>query len=242
MLGGGETVLRAIREKDARRIGPFHVTPAIVVTSYSGHEDFVGKMYDLGASGFMSKPIRGSHERLLDKVRVALDRVGRGTHAGCAALAVAPEPAKATGAEGNEELGTARSGGIAAQLGATSFAEIAMKATDGHTLRITCRRKRVHATYIDLGLATKTRKTTREWAVLQDVCEGHGTFRWKTYGSFNNAKQRVFVLAKKLKTAFGLEDDPVSSVPSGRWVAGEVLREHGALAEERRGRAEVDEE
>ena len=205
MLGGGERVLRAAREKDERRQGAFHTTPILVLTSYSGHEDFVSKMYDLGASGFMSKPLRGHFERLLDKVRVALERAKRGSHADCAAHG--PPPADG-GADEGEVIALPRAGGIAAQLGATTFPELALRVTDGHTIRVTHHRKRIHATYIDLGLATKTRAPTREWALLLDVCAGHGAFRWKTYGTINTAKQRVFVLRGKLKAAFGLADEP----------------------------------
>jgi hypothetical protein len=111
-------------------------------------------------------------------------------------------------AEAEEEAGAARQGGIAAQLGAGHFGEIGVKVIDGHTVRITCRRRRLHATYIDLGLATKTRNPSREWDVLLDVCAGHGRFRWKKYGSMTNAKQRVSVLQAKMRAAFGLEDNP----------------------------------
>jgi hypothetical protein len=110
--------------------------------------------------------------------------------------------------EPDEEIAVTKPGGIAAQLGATSFADLGMKAIDGHTVRITHSRKRLHATYIDLGLATKTRNPSAEWGLLLDVCAGHGKFRWKKYGSMTNAKQRVSVLQAKLRAAFGLDDNP----------------------------------
>jgi DNA-binding NarL/FixJ family response regulator len=215
MLGGSEAVLRAIREEDSRRNGLFHVTPAIVVTSYSGHEDFVGKMYDLGASAFMSKPIRGNEERLLDKIRTALERGGRGAHAGCAGLIVVPtfavtvvsESVQVT-SESEEDVGAARVGGIAAQIGAKVFSELAVRLVDGHTVRISCKRRRVHATYIDLGFAGKTRQPLREWALFQGLCGDHGVLRAKACGSANNARQRLFVLSRNLKAATGLADEP----------------------------------
>ena len=99
-------------------------------------------------------------------------------------------------------------GGIAARIGATTFAQIMMRAVDGHTLVISCGGKRLRATYIDLGLATSTRNPSREWGLLLKVCEGRGQFRWKEYGNMTNAKQRVSVLQKRLRAAFGLEDNP----------------------------------
>ena len=203
VIGGGERVLRAIRKGDDRRLGSFHVLPVVVLTSYSGHEDFVSKMYDLGASAFMSKPLKGNFERLLDKVTVGLERAKRGAHEECAPVA------RAEDAGGGEALPRVEPGRIAAQLGATSFANIGIRAIDGHTVRITHQRRRVTATYIDLGLVVKkNRAPNRQWEVLLDVCEGHGSFRWKKYGDINNARQRVFQLRKALKEAFGLDEDP----------------------------------
>jgi CheY-like chemotaxis protein len=197
LVGGGERVLRAARLKDDRRVGAFHTTPIVILTSYSGHEDFVSKMYDLGASAFMSKPLRGNFERMLDKVRVVLERAKRGEHAACAGLAIETEPVE-----------QAPEGGLAARLGAKTFGEIGIRVVDGHTVRVSHQKKAVRATYIDLGLATKTRNPIREWELLLDLCAGHGSFRWKKYGTYNNARQRVFVLSAKLKAAFGLEDSP----------------------------------
>ncbi|HEY2516145.1 MAG TPA: hypothetical protein VGI39_34980 [Polyangiaceae bacterium] len=99
-------------------------------------------------------------------------------------------------------------GGIAARIGAATFAQITIRVVDGHTLLISCGGKRLRATYIDLGLATSTRNPSREWGLLVKVCEGRGQFRWKDYGNMTNAKQRVSVLQKRLRMAFGLEDNP----------------------------------
>ena len=87
MLGGGECVLETIRAKDGRRNARgCHTTPIIVVTGYSGHEDFVSKMYDLGADAFLSKPTREKVEVLLDRIREITRRAGRGEHGACAEL------------------------------------------------------------------------------------------------------------------------------------------------------------
>jgi hypothetical protein len=107
-----------------------------------------------------------------------------------------------------QDAGTPREGGIAAQLGAARFADIGIKFIDGHTVRITHARRYVHASYIDLGLATSTRNPSREWGLLAAVCAGRGQFRWKNYGNMTNAKQRVSVLQAKLRAAFGLDDNP----------------------------------
>ena len=87
MLGGGECVMGAIREKDGRlNARKCHVTPILVVTGYTAREDFVAKMFELGCDAFLSKPLREKVEVLLDRVREMTRRAGRGEHAACAEL------------------------------------------------------------------------------------------------------------------------------------------------------------
>jgi CheY-like chemotaxis protein len=87
MLGGGECVMGAIREKDGRlNARKCHVTPILVVTGYTAREDFVAKMFELGCDAFLSKPLREKVETLLDRVREMTRRAGRGEHAACAEL------------------------------------------------------------------------------------------------------------------------------------------------------------
>jgi hypothetical protein len=98
---------------------------------------------------------------------------------------------------------------IAAEIGATSWAEIKITVIDGHTLRIQKGQRAIRRTYIDLGLASKgNREPTRKWALLLAICAGHGTFRWKTFGTFDAAKNTIAILRKALRETFGIEDDP----------------------------------
>ncbi len=122
---------------------------------------------------------------------------------------VVADYAVAGNADDDAHVGSAKRGGIAAQLGAKRFEDVGIRVIDGLTVRITHQRKYVNASHIDLGLATKkTRNPTSEWKLLLDVCAGHGGFRWKSYGSKENAKQRVSVLQRRLREAFGLADNP----------------------------------
>jgi CheY-like chemotaxis protein len=87
MLGGGECVMGAIRERDGRlNARKCHVTPILVVTGYTAREDFVVKMFELGCDAFLSKPLGEKVEVLLDRVREMTRRAGRGEHAACAEL------------------------------------------------------------------------------------------------------------------------------------------------------------
>ncbi len=59
MLGGGECVMGAVREKDGRlNARKCNVTPILVVTGYTAREDLVAKMFELGCDAFLSKPLR----------------------------------------------------------------------------------------------------------------------------------------------------------------------------------------
>jgi len=105
MLGGGERIMAAIRKKDGRlNATKCHVTPILVVTGYSAHEDFVSKMYEQGCDAFVSKPLAQKLEILLDRIRAVTARAGRAEHAACEGLAagagpwVAPEPRETNGA------------------------------------------------------------------------------------------------------------------------------------------------
>jgi hypothetical protein len=40
------------------------------------------------------------------------------------------------------------------------------------------------------------------------ICAGHGTFRWKRFGTYKTAKNGVSIVRKLLKAAFGLDEDP----------------------------------
>ena len=98
MLGGGECVMGAVREKDGRlNARKCHVTPILVVTGYSADEDFVSTMYGLGCDAFLSKPLAPKVEVLLDRVREITRRAGRGEHGACAELNAGAGPWRVPG-------------------------------------------------------------------------------------------------------------------------------------------------
>jgi len=130
----------------------------------------------------------------------------------------APQGLAGTGAPPPTALANERAG-IAAQIGAKTFADVRVTVVDGHTVRIGCRRASIRRTFRDLGFhAENSREPTRKWAMLLAICAGHGTFHWRDFGSFRAVSQAVSVLRGKLKTAFGLEDDPFHEFANG-WTA-----------------------
>ena len=83
-VGCGETALRLIRRASPDRTASGrHVLPILVVTGYSRDPDFVSKMYDMDANGFIAKPFGERVDLELDKIRAALVRAEREEHEGC---------------------------------------------------------------------------------------------------------------------------------------------------------------
>ena len=86
--GAGERVIAVLRERDRRRApSDFHVTPILVTSEATGHE-VVSRVYDLGGSGFVARPLQGRAVVLRDKVTTCLARGGRGEHWRCKSYAL----------------------------------------------------------------------------------------------------------------------------------------------------------
>jgi DNA-binding response OmpR family regulator len=82
-VGSGETALTILRARDStRNAAGRHLVPIVVVSSYSTDPDFVSKMYDSGADGFIAKPF-GDGVRVIEKIRTVLERAGRTSHDEC---------------------------------------------------------------------------------------------------------------------------------------------------------------
>ncbi len=73
----GETALRWLRHAaPERNAAGKHILQIIVVSAYSREPEFVSRMYEMEADGFIAKPF-GSNDVVLDKIRDALARAGR---------------------------------------------------------------------------------------------------------------------------------------------------------------------
>jgi DNA-binding response OmpR family regulator len=92
MIGAGETALELLRESDHRRNDDGrHWLQILIVTAYSTEPDFVSRMYDADANGFIAKPFGDRPELVLDRIRNCLKRARRDKHELCAPAKGAPE-------------------------------------------------------------------------------------------------------------------------------------------------------
>ncbi len=85
----GETGLALLRKAFPHRgVGGHHVLQILVVTGYSTDHEFVSRIFEMNADGFIAKPFGQKPEVLLDKARAALVKAGREDHEACEALAL----------------------------------------------------------------------------------------------------------------------------------------------------------
>lgn len=90
LMSNGEAAIQALRALDKRRNDDgYHLFPILVVTGYSTEPEFVVRMYELQASGFVAKPLAPRVAYLTDQIRTHLKRAGREDHAAC--FAAQPE-------------------------------------------------------------------------------------------------------------------------------------------------------
>jgi CheY-like chemotaxis protein len=104
LVSCGETALALLRIHDARRrANGRHILQILVVTSYSKEPDFVSRMHEMDADGFIAKPFDDRLEAVVDKIRAALARADRIDHASCEA-AMLPVAAASSTAPGRVHL------------------------------------------------------------------------------------------------------------------------------------------
>ena len=86
LVSAGETALALLRKGEPRRNARGrHLLPILVVTGYSSDPDFIWRIYDAEADGFVTKPFGDRVEVVLSKIREALASAGREEHAACTA-------------------------------------------------------------------------------------------------------------------------------------------------------------
>ena len=93
--------------------------------------------------------------------------------------------------------------------GVLRWNQVRMCLVNQRTLRIDVPGKSIRVTHVDLGMAHhRSREPTRLWEVLVELCEEHGYFKTRRFGSKHATKQVLSRLRKGLAAIFGLEDDP----------------------------------
>ena len=89
--------------------------------------------------------------------------------------------------------------------GASRWNEIHISLIDPTTVRIDLPGASLRRTHVDLGMAhPRNRQPTRVWELLVELCDGHGIFHGRRFGSADATKKLVSRLGRQLKAIFGL--------------------------------------
>lgn len=101
------------------------------------------------------------------------------------------------------------------------WGELEIAAIDLETVRAKVGARHIRCNPGDLGLASEqNRKPTKLWTLLLAICHGNGEFQWRNFGHGPKVKRLVADLRKKLKAAFGLDEDPFHPFSGSRgWRA-----------------------
>jgi hypothetical protein len=89
---------------------------------------------------------------------------------------------------------------------AKRWTEVRICMVDRTTVRVDVEGRCVRCTHIDFGMAhSRTRKPTRVWEVVQEICERGGFFRTSRLGSADATKKLVSRVSRDLQELFGIE-------------------------------------
>jgi DNA-binding response OmpR family regulator len=205
LASSGDTAQKLVRAVDPRRNDDDqHLLPILVITGAAAEleerrkAEFVSKNFRDGASAYIPKPFDA--DTITREIRAALERAGRTTHARCVGL-------KPRRARPSSRPPVAKA--LAEEIGARAWGDVELTAVDGHTVRIQCGDVTVRRTYADLGFANAaSREPIDKWRVVRIACEERGVFRGNAFGSYEAAKNAVYVAQTILKGAFGLGENP----------------------------------
>ena len=105
--------------------------------------------------------------------------------------------------------------------GASRWNEIHISSIDPTTVRIDLPGASLRRTHVDLGMAhPRNRQPTRVWELLVELCDGHGIFHGRRFGSADATKKLVSRLRPSAQGHLRPERSRVPSLPSQGRLAG----------------------
>ena len=92
---------------------------------------------------------------------------------------------------------------------AKRWTEMRLCMLDGTTVRVDVGGRCVRCTHIDFGMAhAHTRKPTRAWEVVEEICERGGYFRTSRLGNADATKKLIHRVSRDLQELFGIAGSP----------------------------------
>lgn len=124
----------------------------------------------------------------------------------------APDPAAAKARKHAERFRTPRG---------AAWGDVSMSFKDRHTVAVKVKRVSGIYHYAQMGMADRrSSRPTKQWELLQDFADGHGTLTWRHPNACRKNQKRREYLARDLRRFFGIERDPFRLTDGGKgWQA-----------------------
>jgi hypothetical protein len=92
---------------------------------------------------------------------------------------------------------------------AKRWTEVRISLVESASARIDVGGRSIRCTHVDLGMAhARTRRPTRAWEVIEEVCEHRGYFRTTRLGNANATKKLISRVSHHLQDLFGIPGSP----------------------------------
>jgi hypothetical protein len=105
----------------------------------------------------------------------------------------------------------------------TSWRGVSIHFISGHDVRIQARTVGGAYNFAQMAMANTKKKPAEpdvQWQLLLDFAENRGEITWQDSPAHPKLEKRRELLAKRLKTFFGIKDEPFENLPNGRgWRA-----------------------
>ena len=99
----------------------------------------------------------------------------------------------------------------------SSWSDVSIRFMDGHTVSIQVNSERRVCNYTQMGMANrKNGDPTRQWKLLEGFANSRGEIDWHGRHAALSVKKQKQELSKRLRTFFGLDDDPIEWVKDAR--------------------------
>lgn len=100
----------------------------------------------------------------------------------------------------------------------TGWQHVSIRFISGHDVHIQARAEGGAYNFAQMGMANAKKKPAEpnvQWQLLVDFAENGGELTWRDSAAHRKLKKRKELLAKSLRTFFGIEDEPFENLPNG---------------------------
>lgn len=100
----------------------------------------------------------------------------------------------------------------------THWKQVSLRFISGHDVHIQAQQQAGAYNFAQMAMANTKKKPAEpdlQWRLLADFAERGGEITWQDSPAHRNLAKRRELLAKRLKTFFGIDDEPFENLPNG---------------------------